>query len=110
MNLSSIKAALVKYAGIAAIAMSLVALGLLLIAVFVQGLPGLRLEFLTSFPSRFPAQAGICSALIGTFWIMGLTALFSIPLGVMTGIYMEEYARPGMLKRFIQVNIANLSG
>ena len=42
--------------------------------------------------------------------MMGLTALFSIPIGVMTGIYLEEFAADNVWKRFVQVNIANLSG
>ncbi|MDB5037847.1 MAG: pstA [Bacteriovoracaceae bacterium] len=106
----SFEALFVKYCGVAAVVFSLGCLIVLLTVIFINGIPGLRLDFLTHFPSRFPAQAGIFSALIGTFWILVMTALFSIPLGVMTGIYLEELAKDNWVKRLIQVNIANLSG
>ena len=67
-------------------------------------------QFLTSFPSRFPEVAGIRSALMGTLWVMGFTALFTFPIGVGAAIYLEEYAPKNWLTRVIQVNIANLAG
>lgn len=82
----------------------------LLVDVVVEGLPWLDVAFLTSFPSRFPEQAGIQSAIVGSLWMMALTALFSVPLGVGAAIYLEEYGRRGWLLRLIQVNIANLAG
>lgn len=82
----------------------------LLIAVFRQGIGWLDWEFLTSFPSRFPERAGIKSALWGTLWVIGTTALISVPLGVGAAVYLEELARPTRLNGFIQINIANLAG
>jgi phosphate transport system permease protein len=67
-------------------------------------------QFLTSFPSRRPAVAGVKSALLGTIWMISLTALVAIPVGVGAAVYLEEYARPSRLKTFIQINIANLAG
>ncbi|MEO0248133.1 MAG: phosphate ABC transporter permease PstA [candidate division WOR-3 bacterium] len=67
-------------------------------------------QFLTSFPSRKPEEAGLLSALFGTLWVMVLTALFSFPIGIGTAIYLEEYAPDNRLKRFIQTNINNLAG
>jgi phosphate transport system permease protein len=64
----------------------------LLVKVFVDGLPYLRPQFFTEFPSRFPDQAGLRSALQGSIWLMVLTALLSFPLGVGAGIYLEEFA------------------
>jgi phosphate transport system permease protein len=61
-------------------------------------------------PSRFPERAGIRSAVLGSLWMMGLTALISVPLGVASAVYLEEYAQEGWLLRIIQVNIANLAG
>lgn len=107
---SDLKAKLVKYSGVLAIALSLGALALLLFNIFQEGWASLNLDFLNRFPSRFASQAGVKSALWGTFWVMGLTALISIPLGVMSGLYLEEFAKEGWLKRLIQINIANLSG
>ncbi len=88
----------------------IVALFLLLGDVFRKGAGWLDWQFLTSLPSRFPERSGISSALWGSLWLIGLTALFSLPIGVGTAIYLEEYARRGWLTRVIQTNISNLAG
>ncbi|MBI4267795.1 MAG: phosphate ABC transporter permease PstA [Chloroflexi bacterium] len=67
-------------------------------------------QFLTSYPSRKPEEAGLLSALFGTLWVMMFTALFSLPIGIGTAIYLEEYAPDNRLKRLIQTNINNLAG
>jgi phosphate transport system permease protein len=85
------------------------ALLILLIYLVRQGAAHVSWRFLTSFPSRFPARAGIWAGLIGSLWIMVLTALFSFPLGIATAIWLEEYSQGSLLKRIIQVNIANLA-
>ena len=75
-----------------------------------DGIGWLDWQFLTSFPSRKPEEAGILSALFGTLWVMTLTAIFSFPIGIGTAIYLEEYAPDNRLKRIIQTNINNLAG
>lgn len=82
----------------------------LLGSVAFDGIPWLDTQFLASFPSRFPVEAGIKSALYGTCWLIVGTAVISIPLGVGAAIYLEEYARPNWINRLIEVNIANLAG
>ena len=67
-------------------------------------------QFFTSFPSRNPENAGIKSAVAGTLWMIVITALLAIPIGVASAIYLEEYARQNRLSRFVEVNIANLAG
>jgi phosphate transport system permease protein len=85
-------------------------LGLLLYDVAVDGFGELSWDFLTSFPSAFPDKAGIESPLMGTLWLMFVCALFIIPVGVATAIYLEEYAnRDRWWNRFIEVNIQNLA-
>jgi len=88
----------------------LIMLSLLLIDVLRDGLPRLSWQFLTSYPSRKPEQAGIFSALVGSLWLMGLTALFAFPVGVGAAIYLEEYASENWFTRIIEINIANLAG
>lgn len=88
----------------------IVILGVLLFHVSREGIGWLDLQFLTEFPSRFPEQAGIKSALWGTVWLIALTAGFSIPVGVAAAIYLEEYSPKGRLSQLIEVNIANLAG
>lgn len=85
-------------------------LSVLVIDVALDGLERVGWDFLTSFPSRRPSAAGIYPALVGTLWLMGLTALFALPTGVGAALYLEEYAKKGRLSRFIEVNIANLAG
>ena len=67
-------------------------------------------NFLSSPPSQAPDRIGIFPALIGTLYMMAITAAIAFPLGVGAAIYLEEYARRNWFSRFIQVNIANLAG
>lgn len=94
------------------LALALVSLFALLIDVYWAGMARLSWDFLASYPSRFPERAGILAALVGTIYIMILTALFSFPIGVAAAIYLEEYAgnRRGLLYQAIEINIANLAG
>jgi phosphate transport system permease protein len=66
--------------------------------------------FLSSYPSRNPAEAGVFSAVTGTLYMMVITAALAFPLGVGAAIYLEEYARRNWFSRMIQVNISNLAG
>ncbi|HSB45955.1 MAG TPA: phosphate ABC transporter permease PstA [Nitrospira sp.] len=75
-----------------------------------DGLGRLSWQFLSSFPSRFPDQAGILSAWVGTILVMFLTALTAIPLGIGAAIYLEEYAPKNWVTELIEINIANLAG
>jgi phosphate transport system permease protein len=89
------------------------AVGLLLFTIYERGWDRLAadpVEFLTNFVSRFPARAGIKAALYGTFWLMGLTALFSFPVAVGAAIYLEEFAPRNAFTNAIEANIANLAG
>ena len=85
-------------------------LAVLLIDVFADGANQVDGHFLTSYPSRFPEQAGLRSALLGTLWMLGLTAILAFHIGVGAAIYLEEYAPANWMTRFIQLNIANLAG
>jgi len=92
-------------------ALTCIAMLLVLIwSVLNQGASWLDVDFLTSFPSRFPEKAGIKSALAGSLWLTGLTALISLPLGVGAAVYLEEYAGQNRFRQFIQLNISNLAG
>lgn len=88
----------------------IVILAVLLFHVTREGIRWLDLQFLTEFPSRFPEQAGIKSALWGTVWLITLTAGISIPVGVAAAIYLEEFSPKNRLSQLIEVNIGNLAG
>jgi phosphate transport system permease protein len=87
---------------------------LLLLLLFAEtlgdALPRLSWDFLTGFPSRRAAQAGILPALTGSLYLMLLTAGLAIPVGVGAAIYLEEYAGESRLASLIELNIANLAG
>jgi phosphate transport system permease protein len=82
----------------------------LLVSIFQQGWRGLDWGFVTHPPSRFPDRAGIQVALVGSLWLIGLTAVLSVPVGVGAAIYLEEYARASWVTKVIQTNISNLAG
>lgn len=99
-----------KAVGLTATLFGLAVLAALVVDVFRDGYHRLGWDFFTSFPSRKPEQAGILSAWAGTIWVMFTTAIVAIPLGIGSGIYLEEYARRNWLTDFIEINIANLAG
>lgn len=89
----------------------IVVLMILLVDVTVKGLPWLSMEFLTGTPVSADAERiGIRPAILGSAFLMVLTALFAVPVGVGAAIWLEEYARPGRLTDLVHVNISNLAG
>ncbi|MBO9404336.1 MAG: phosphate ABC transporter permease PstA [Thermomicrobium sp.] len=92
-----------------AIAIGLVTLGVLIADVTHDGWRALSWDFLTSYPSRRPEQAGILSALVGSFYILILVALIAFPLGVAAAIYLEEFAPQNRLTATIEINLSNLA-
>ncbi|HEX6623048.1 MAG TPA: phosphate ABC transporter permease PstA, partial [Pyrinomonadaceae bacterium] len=96
--------------GIACMLVGIVTLAALVVDLVMDGLPRLSLDFMTNFPSRFAARAGILSSWVGTLLIMLVTASTAVPLGVAAGVYLEEYARKNWLTNLIEINIANLAG
>src|SRR3954468_7658229 len=76
----------------------------------LEGIGRLSWDFFTNFPSRRPAQAGILSAWVGSTLVMLTTAFFAVPLGVASGIYLEEYAAKSWVTDIIDINITNLAG
>jgi phosphate transport system permease protein len=96
--------------GLASTFVGMLTLAALLGDLMIDGLARLQPHFFTSFPSRFPAQAGILSAWVGTTLVMLVTALTAVPLGVGAGVYLEEYAPKNWFTALIEINIANLAG
>jgi phosphate transport system permease protein len=90
--------------------LALIALGALLYDVARDGVGRLSWTFLTSYPSRRAEEAGVLAALAGSMFVIALTALIAIPLGVSAAIYLEEYGGRGRAQRLIEINISNLAG
>jgi phosphate transport system permease protein len=78
--------------------------------ILVDGLLRIDWDFITNLPSRRASKAGILTAWTGTAWILGLTAIISIPLGVSAGIYLQEYGKKNRFAYLVELNIANLAG
>lgn len=95
---------------LAASLVGILGLIVLLFEVLTNGIPWVNWQFITDYPSRFPEEAGLFSALMGTVWVMGMTAVLTVPVGVGAAIYLEEYAPDNFLTRFIEINVANLAG
>jgi phosphate transport system permease protein len=86
-------------------------LTVLLVDVIRDGSTMLSSGFLTSFPSQiFPENGGIYPALVGSVWLLGLTGMISVPLGLGAAVYLEEYAEDTPINRIIEINISNLAG
>jgi phosphate transport system permease protein len=96
--------------GLLGLLAALAALAALLIDITVDGLPRLSWQFLTSYPSRRASNAGVFPALIGSLYVIALTALMAVPVGVAAAVYLEEYGAKGRVGRTIEINIANLAG
>jgi phosphate transport system permease protein len=76
----------------------------------LKGASSISWEFLSESPRNGMEEGGIFPAIMGTFYLVGGSMLVAFPIGIMAGIYMNEYARAGLLKRFIQVMTNNLAG
>ena len=99
--------------GIGGVLSLVIALGLLLALIadlMVDGAGRISWDFLTSFPSRRAARAGILSAWVGTSLVMLVTALLAVPIGMLAGVYLEEYAPRNWLTSLIEINVSNLAG
>jgi len=96
-----------------ALLVSLLILFTLIADVVSRGLPVLAergTDFLTAPTSSRPARAGVAQGIFGTLMMAVFVAIVAFPVGIMTAIYMEEYAADNRLTRFINVNIRNLAG
>lgn len=110
LNKRKAKDKILKIITIIATLVGVIFLLVLLIQIFSKGFKYLNWDFLTGFPSSRPERAGIAPAIVGSMYILVLTILISVPLGIGTAIYLELYAKPSKLTEFIKLNIQNLAG
>lgn len=95
---------------IAAVVLPLIILMVLVTDVAIDSIGRLNWDFLSSYPSRKAEQAGILPGLVGSIYLIALTAAIALPIGVGAAVYLEEYSRRGWLASLIEINIANLAG
>jgi phosphate transport system permease protein len=89
---------------------ALLTLAVLFIDLVRDGAARFGWDFFTHFPSRNAQRAGILSAWVGTSLVMLVTVLVAMPVGVMSAIYLEEYAAKNWLSAVIEINVRNLAG
>ncbi|MEN2974788.1 MAG: phosphate ABC transporter permease PstA [Candidatus Caldarchaeales archaeon] len=82
----------------------------LLLTVIISGGHRLSLNLIVNFPSANPDEAGMRSAILGSIYTVGLSALICIPISIATSLYLVEYSRGGRLSSILSYNISNLAG
>jgi len=96
---------------LAGVGVALAILALLLGSILQAAWPHLTPSLVLNYAnSTNPATAGYAAAIVGTLWVVGLTLLFSLPLGIAAGVYLEEYAPRGRITRILQAGVTNLAG
>ena len=93
------------------VAFAIAALLALLITAFVDGIERVDGNLLTQYASQIrPETGGARAAILGSFWVIGTTAVMAIPLGLGAAVYLEEFANPvRWYNRLIEVNLQNLA-
>jgi phosphate transport system permease protein len=100
---------LFQLAALGVLCLALAFLAALLVVMWRDGASRLSWGFITSLSSRIPERAGIWHALMGSIWVVVVTAGLAVPVGVAAAIYLEEYGTRTRLARLIEINIANLA-
>ena len=94
-----------------ALAFAVLSLVMLLVTSFIDGLPRLDSNIFTEYSSQIrPETGGARAAILGSIWVIAVTAVLSIPLGIAAAVYLEEFANPARwYNRMIEVNLQNLA-
>ena len=101
---------LFQYVALVCTVFALSVLCLLLWDIFSRGLQRLNWDFFKNLPSRHAARAGIKTALAGMGSLLLFTIIIALPIGILAGVYLEEYGRRNRFAKFVEINIANLAG
>jgi len=83
---------------------------LILFFLFKRGIGAINWEFLSEMPTEGMTKGGIFPAIVGTLYLVLLSMAFAFPVGVLAGIYVNEYAKDGPLKEFVKLMTNNLAG
>lgn len=105
-----LKDQLFKFWGIGCTLIGLVLLVVFIGGILIDGLSRIDWAFITDLPSRKAEKSGIFTPLMGSIWILVLTAIISFPISVAAGVYLEEYAKKNRLSALLEINISNLAG
>src|SRR5688572_28452106 len=99
-----------KYFGLACTVLALGILVVLLVDIFSKGLGRINWDFFRNLPSRHAAKSGIMTAMAGMLSLLFFTIIIALPIGILAGVYLQEYGKKSKFASFIEINIANLAG
>jgi len=99
-----------KYIALSVTVFALGVLVVLLIDIFSKGIARINWGFFRNLPSRHAEKSGIMTALAGMLSLLFFTVIIALPIGILAGIYLQEYGKKNRLAKFIEINISNLAG
>jgi phosphate transport system permease protein len=99
-----------KYFALAFTLLALLILAILLFDIFSRGAERINWGFFKNLPSRHAAKAGILTALAGMLTLLLFTIIIALPIGILAGVYLQEYGKRNPFAKFVEINIANLAG
>jgi phosphate transport system permease protein len=99
-----------KYFALAFTVFALLILAVLLFDIFSRGAARINWGFFRNLPSRHAAKAGILTALAGMLTLLFFTIIIALPIGILAGVYLQEYGKRNRFAKFVEINIANLAG
>lgn len=88
----------------------IIPVGLIIVIIAKNGMGAISWEFLSSMPRMGMRQGGIFPAIMGTLYLVLGTIIFALPIGILSAIYLSEYAKDNTLTRIIKLAIINLAG
>ncbi|HOJ49284.1 MAG TPA: phosphate ABC transporter permease PstA [Spirochaetota bacterium] len=114
MKKSTIKKNIIEKIGITLVSLSTLIVITSLVIIFFdiisKGYSVISFDFFTTFPKKNMTEGGILPAIVGTFYVTIASAIFSVPFGIMAGIYLSEYAKTNKFTTLIKATIKNLAG
>jgi phosphate transport system permease protein len=87
-----------------------VPVGLIIVIIIQKGLPAINWQFISDIPRQGMRAGGIYPAIVGTVYLVIGAIIFALPIGLLSAIYLSEYAKDNLLTRVVKLAIVNLSG
>lgn len=82
----------------------------LIVTIIIEGQGQFTMRLFTEFPASSPERAGARPAILGSVWVIGVTAVMTIPLGVAAAIHLEEFAdKKNWFNKLVELNVQNLA-
>lgn len=105
-----IQDSLFKVFAVCCTSLGLLTLVILLADIVLAGIRRINWSFFVNLPSRHPNESGIYTALAGMVSLLVITLIIALPIGILSGIYLQEYGKKNRFAKLIEINISNLAG